>query len=161
MTSTHETHVAPRPEEAAPLSTQPSDPRAIASRVRRDHATIRTLLDDVDRAGTAALERRTRSLDELLRSVWELYLFFEDHLAMEEALVAPILRARVPSGEKRAVAMILEHNEQRRLIRELVDDTECDTKDIATLVAQAVGLVSAFRADMIAEDASLAVLGQV
>jgi len=132
--------------------------KAVAARVRRDHATIRALLDAVERACVAAKERRAGGLDSFRRAVWDLYIAFEEHLDMEEADVAPILRSAGATGEARAVAMVLEHNEQRRVILELVEDTECDAKDVDVLVAEAVTLVQAFGTDMDLEDRSLALL---
>lgn len=131
---------------------------AVAARVQRDHATIRALLDTVERACTAAKERRAGGLDSFRRAVWDLYIAFDDHLAMEEADVAPILRSTGPTGEARAVAMILEHNEQRRVMLELVEDTECDAKEVDALVREGVALVQAFMTDMTLEDRSLATL---
>lgn len=150
METTHQARAA------APTSSL--DPARIAARVRREHATIRTLLDDVERAcalsqGPASGGDRGNA-SRLRRVVWELYLVFDEHLAMEEAHVAPILRER--GGEPRAVAMILEHNEQRRLILELVEDAERDEKPAADVVAEALSLVGAFRTDMDLEESALA-----
>lgn len=133
-------------------------PHEVAVRVRREHAIIRALLDDVERACVAATERRPGGLDQLLRAVWGLHVTFEEHLAMEEALVAPIIRVRETFGDARADDMTYEHEQQRRVLLELVDDTERDTQDTDALVAQTTALVNAFRADMIAEDGWLAVL---
>lgn len=136
-------------------------PREVAARVRREHAIIRALLDDVQRACDAATERRSGAVDQLYRAVWGLHVTFEEHLAMEETLVAPIIRARETFGDARADDMLCEHDQQRRVLLELVDETERDTKDVDALIAQTRGLVEAFRKDMIAEDGWLEVLDQV
>lgn len=128
----------------------------VAARVRREHATLRALLDDVERAGVALRARRPGSMEELLRSIWELHLSFEEHLAMEEELVAPILRATLPFGEMRADALLVEHNEQRWRLLELVDETERDSRSIDALVDLANELVTIFRADMLAEENNFA-----
>jgi hemerythrin-like domain-containing protein len=140
--------------ESVELPRRSSD---LVARVRREHATLRTLLDDVDRAGAAAKERRAGALDRLLRTVWELHVSFEEHLVMEEKLILPMLR-RANLGEARAAALVAEHEQQRRVLLELVEDTERDTKDIDALVAQASELVASFRSDMTAEEAALVVL---
>jgi hemerythrin-like domain-containing protein len=132
--------------------------KRLAERVRRDHATIRTLLDDVERACAVVNEGHAGSQERVRRAVWDLYLVFDEHLAMEEAHVAPVLRAFDARGEQRAVAMILEHNEQRRLILELVEDAEREAKLAAELVCDALALVVAFRTDMEIEESSLAVV---
>ena len=132
-------------------------PRSIAERVRRDHETIRALLDEVERACTAAKELRdSDGLDRFRAAVWDLYTVFDEHRAMEEAHVAPLLRATGAGGEARAVDMILEHNEQRRIILELVEDTEREAKTSHALLAEAAALLVAFRADMTLEELSLA-----
>ena len=136
-----------------------ADLERLLSRVRREHAMIRTLLDDVDRACTLALatgagERATR----LRKTVWDLYLVFDEHLAMEEAHIAPLLRAGGAVGEKRAVDMVLEHNEQRRVMLELVEDAERDQKALGELVRAAQALVAAFRIDMETEESTLSVV---
>lgn len=119
----------------------------LIERVHRDHALLRTLFDAL------AL---TRDVRELRAALWDLYLTFNGHLDMEEMRIAPLLRAG-PAPE-RANAMILEHNEQRRVMLELVEDTECDAKEVDALVSEAVALVLAFRTDMILEERSLASL---
>lgn len=132
--------------------------QAIAARVRRDHGIIHALLDDLERACAVAKERRAGGLDSFRRAVWDLDITFEEHLDMEEAHVAPILRGTGRAGTARAVAMIVEHNEQRRVILGLVEDAESDASDVDTLVAEAVALVGSFRMDMAIEDRSLAAL---
>jgi len=130
----------------------------LADRVRRDHATIRTLLDDVERACAIVKEGRADAPERVRRAVWDLYLVFDEHLAMEEAHVAPLLRSFDARGEQRAVAMILEHNEQRRAILELVEDVEREAKVGSALASDALALVGAFRVDMEIEEGSLAVV---
>lgn len=153
------THVEQRKPGLLPDATGTAlEPRQVAVRVRREHATIRALLDDVDRACIAARERRPGGLKQLLRAVWELYVSFEEHLVMEEAQVVPIIRAHEAFGDMRADEMLAEHDEQRRVLLALVDDTECDTKDTDALVARVAELVASFRSDITAEDAWLAVL---
>ena len=142
----------------APVAAARLERHRLAARVRRDHATIRTLLDDVERACAIVSEGQASSHERVRRAVWDLYLVFDEHLAMEEAHIAPLLRAFDARGEQRAVAMILEHNEQRRVIIELVEDAERDAKRVLELVADALALVLAFRTDMEIEEDSLAIV---
>jgi hemerythrin-like domain-containing protein len=128
----------------------------IWSCVAREHAMIRTLLDELERGGDAAVNRRRGGLEAFRRAVWDLFVAFDDHLSMEERDVLPILRASGARGEARALSMISEHNEQRRVVLELVEDTECDLKEIEALVSQAHALVAAFRTDMELEETALA-----
>jgi hemerythrin-like domain-containing protein len=134
------------------------DARSIAARVKREHGVLRTLLDELERACLFAVRRREGGLARFRRAVWDLYIAFEEHLAMEEKYVAPILRGIDAWGETRALNMILEHNEQRRVMLELVEDTEVDAKDVDALVAEATAFLVAFGRDMALEDQSLASL---
>lgn len=122
----------------------------LIERVHRDHALLRTLFDAL------AL---TRDVRELRAALWDLYLTFNGHLDMEEMRIAPLLRAG-PAPE-RANAMILEHNEQRRVLRELIEDAERDAGTEAELRARANDIVAALREDMAQEETSLspAILG--
>jgi hemerythrin-like domain-containing protein len=140
--------------QAGPASTM--DAARTGARVRVEHGAIRTLLDDVERSASLALDGAATTLARLRRAVWQLYLLFDEHLAMEEAHVAPLLRASGPDGEARAVGMILEHNEQRRRILELVEDAERDEMPAMALIAEASSLVTTFRGDMEIEESSLA-----
>jgi len=142
----------------APAAATRGERDRLHARVRRDHATIRTLLDDIDRACAIVNEGRAGGDERVRTAVWDLYQVFNDHLAMEEAHVAPILRAFDARGEERAVAMILEHNEQRRVILELVEDAEGEAKHLDALVADALALVAAFRLDMEIEDQAIALV---
>jgi hypothetical protein len=142
----------------APKAT-PGDARdwqRMAERVKRDHAMMRALLDDVERACRALDERRPESLVRFRQAVWTLYVAFDEHLATEEGYFAPILRTVDAWGELRVVNMIIEHNDQRRNILELVESAENDTHDGGSgLVAQARALVESFRLDMESEEHSL------
>lgn len=116
----------------------------LIERLRRDHALLRTLFDAL------ALTRNVRELREAL---WDLYLTFNGHLDMEETKIAPLLRAG-PTPE-RATAMILEHNEQRRMLRELVEDAERDTITEAQLRTRTADLIATLRVDMDQEEETL------
>lgn len=131
------------------------DWRRMAERVKRDHATMRALLDDVERACRAVAELRPQRLVRFREAVWTLYVAFDEHLATEEGYFAPILRTVDAWGELRVVNMIIEHNEQRRIILELVERAETEVPDTAALVTQARGLVASFRLDMESEEHSL------
>jgi hemerythrin-like domain-containing protein len=148
---------APEPNRAT-WSVAPEDARdwqRMAERVKRDHATMRALLDDVERACRALDELHPESLVRFRDATWMLYVAFDEHLATEEGYFAPILRTVDAWGEMRVLNMINEHNDQRRIILELVDRAENDLENLAELVDEARGLVSAFRLDMESEESSL------
>jgi hemerythrin-like domain-containing protein len=127
----------------------------MSERVKRDHATMRALLDDVERACRSLEERRPDGLTRFREAVWTLYVAFDEHLATEEGYFAPILRSVDAWGEVRVVNMLTEHNEQRRVILELVQRAEELAADAAAVVAQARELVTTFRLDMDSEDSSM------
>ncbi len=131
------------------------DLHRMAERVKRDHATMRALLDDVERACRAVEEHRPESLKRLRAAVWTLHLAFDEHLANEEACFAPILRNADAWGELRVVNMRAEHAEQRRVILELIASADNDAREADGLVALARALIGSFRTDMDSEDPSL------
>lgn len=135
------------------------DIASVKARVNREHAVIRTLLDVLEDAAKNVNAAPT-GLPSLRRAVWELYVVFDDHLAMEEALVLPHLEKVDAWGPVRAENMLQEHSEQRQLLLALVDDTECDRKDAATLAEEALWIVNALRKDVAAEDEAMEVLNR-
>ena len=143
-----------RPQKATPPD-DARDWRRMAERVKRDHGMMRALLDDVERACRSVEERRPESLVRFREAAWTLYVAFDEHLATEEGYFAPILRTVDAWGELRVVNMIVEHNEQRRIILELVERAESSGDDLAALVTQARGLVTSFRLDMESEEHSM------
>lgn len=120
--------------------------------VLHEHGMIRALLENVRRAMTAAVRSGEHGLPRLRRAVWALYTTFVRHQEMEEAKVAPVLRAFDAWGDTRATAMILEHNEQRRLLVALVEECEREVKTPSEIVAQTGALVDAITEDMATEE---------
>lgn len=153
MTQMAKTRTAARVES---VGAEKLSGESLSRRVRRDHAMIRALLDETERAGAAALMRRAGGIDRFRGAVWDLFIAFDDHVAMEESNVLPLLRTLDEQGGRRAMDMLAEHDEQRRVMLELVEDTECDAKEVDALVAQADALVLAFRDDMLVEERWLA-----
>lgn len=139
-------------EGTSPASENGRDSRRMSERVKRDHATMRALLDDVDRACRALEERRPGSLERLRSAVSSLFVAFDEHLPTEEAYLAPLLRTADPSRELLVLGMLSEHVEQRRVILALVHSADTRGKDPGALVAQARALVGALRTDMDSED---------
>lgn len=131
------------------------DWQRMAERVKRDHATMRALVDDVERACRSLEERRPESLERFRHAVWTLSVAFDDHIATEEASFLPLLRAVDQWGERRVVSLMTEHIEQRRVILELAQSADLVPNDPDALVVQARALVASFRIDMDSEDRSL------
>jgi hypothetical protein len=130
--------------------------RTITERIRQDHARLRLLLDEVERACNAAEREGQRRSERLRETVWELYVAFNAHLALEEAYVAPILRTLDAWGELRATNMLRAHTDQRRLLLELVEGTHYEINGTSALMRDALALIASLRADMVDEESSLA-----
>ncbi|MDB4934207.1 MAG: hypothetical protein JWP87_1179 [Labilithrix sp.] len=128
----------------------------VVERVRRDHRALRGLLDEVEQACDIAKQVSERRCEALRDTVWDLYIAFNAHLALEEAYLAPILRSLDAWGELRAATMLNSHTEQRRAILEIVEGTHYQTKAVSALVVQALALLVLLRADMEDEEATLA-----
>jgi DUF438 domain-containing protein len=127
----------------------------VAARVLEEHRTIRRLLDELERASSFARNGRQESIAQLHKAIWDLYVAFEEHLLFEESDLAPLLR---PAGEDLARKMILEHNEERGALLELVEDSESDARETEDLAAEADALTSRFRSDMFHEERVLSTL---
>lgn len=123
---------------------------AVIGRIEREHATIRALLEQVERALGATETDADVGLQRLRSAVWDLRLAFVAHLDFEEAELAPLWQR---SGEAMAaIAMVLDHNEQRRILCELVEDLESEVLELDALWARTTVLVLALRRDVAAED---------
>lgn len=120
--------------------------------VSKEHLALQRLLEQVERAASAARERRPGGIDRLHMTVWDLYLAVDDHLFVEEKYLAPIL------DEDGAARMIREHNDQRTALLALVEDSEADLRTAEELAAEAVELVVRLRSDMVLEEQTLATL---
>src|SRR5579859_1943559 len=112
---------------------QDVDQGTVVSRVLEEHDAIRILLEDLERASSFAKHGRQDGLAQLNEAVWRVYIAFQDHLLFEERNLAPLLRR---AGEDMARKMILEHNEERSVLLSLVEDSESDALEAATLAAQ-------------------------
>jgi hypothetical protein len=140
------------------------DLAAVTACVLADHRALRVLLDEVERAASSAkrdVRRRQDGVGGLARlheAVWDLYVAFDEHLFLEERDLSPVLAALRPSGEDYARRMVLEHEEQRRALLRLVEDSETDDVGVEQLAGEAIELVVRLRTDMLLEERSLAPL---
>lgn len=130
------------------------DARGVLRRVEREHASLRALLDEVERALVRTRSDGEAALPRLRAMLGDLRITFEDHLAYEESELATLWRMR-DGGRAKVVAMILDHNEQRRVMRELIEDVESDVLPLADVDARTTSLVAALRSDITVEDQAL------
>jgi hypothetical protein len=135
--------------------------RRMAERVKRDHATMRAMLDDIERACRAVEERRPGCLDRFRQATTNLSGAFEEHLAVEAEFLLPILRTADAWGEPRATTMQTEQESRLRSILALGAEADQSPEDTAALVSQARALVEAFERTMDSEERSLDDLGGV
>jgi hemerythrin-like domain-containing protein len=136
---------------------RPTNLAVLGERLRLEHAILRTALEGLARALPRPTARPDPRSTLMLRSAaWELYLTLVSHLEFEETFVAPVVRDHDAWGEERVTRMICEHNEQRRMVRELVEDNESDMKSIGELVTAARAVIAALEVDMRSEERLLA-----
>ena len=121
--------------------------------VAKEHRAIERLLEQVERAASAARDERMGGIDRLHAAVWDLYLAVDDHLFVEEKYLAPLL------DKEAAGKMIHEHNDQRAALLALVEDSEADLRPASELASEAVEIVVRLRSDMVLEERDLAPLG--
>ena len=144
-----------RAASCLPISKPPLDLGAVAACVLEEHREIRRLLDAVARAAEATRADPRHSLEGLRRAIWELYVAFDEHRLFEERDLGPLLAALVPAGVEMTRRMVLEHNDQRDALIQLVEDGETDACGAEELAARALGLVARFRVDVVLEERSL------
>jgi hypothetical protein len=127
----------------------------MAARIKRDHATVRAMLDDIERACRAVEEGRPGCLERFRQAASNLSGAFEEHLAVEAELVVPILRTADAWGEQRATSLQREQESRRRSILALAAGADQSPPDTAALVSEARSLVDAFERTMDSEERSL------
>jgi hypothetical protein len=124
----------------------PSGPNleSIKTRIRADHAAIRTILDRIENlaSGASRAEREVALVDE----IWRLFLVFDEHLGYEERHLFPLVGEI--EGEERTVALREEHRQQRIVLHAMVSACESPSSDGERLADNARWLVESLRADM-------------
>jgi iron-sulfur cluster repair protein YtfE (RIC family) len=124
----------------------------IKAQVQAGHASLRIMLDDLDRqlsrSESSSMEQSVRA--GLSDSVWSLFLALDEHLNMEEHDLLPHLRE---AGGIAAIERIREeHHEQRTVLLAMVDKCEAAPTPTAKIVADVRSLVESLRKDMDRED---------
>ena len=126
----------------------------VQANVRADHVRIRAALDELTRlASTSAQEGgETHWSLELTGAIWGLFLLFDDHLAMEERDLVPLLERTGVWGKVQVERMQQEHRQQRTVLLATVDACDDNTKAPAVIANNARWLVESLRRDMDREE---------
>jgi DUF438 domain-containing protein len=121
----------------------------VQAHVRADHARIRAKLDDVARAaGKDADGAEAGASKELTDAIWELFLIFDAHLAMEERDLVPLLVETGVWGPVPVERLHDEHRQQRTVLLAMVEECDAETRGSAVIADDARWLVASLRRDM-------------
>lgn len=96
------------------------DPSEVRTQILQEHAVLRRRLLHVQQLAERALRRAEVDPLELRAEALALASVFSDHLAMEDAQLAPLLATLDAWGPVRLERMNGEHAVQRRMISELL-----------------------------------------
>jgi hypothetical protein len=122
----------------------------VVDRVRQEHAVLRVLMDRV----LAASCQPPAFPHPLGGAIWDLYITFDSHLAMEEADLVPLIVASA-GGIMHAERWLEEHRQQRTMLLALVSESEEETKPLDQLADDARWLSAVLTKDMEAEEQEL------
>jgi hemerythrin-like domain-containing protein len=135
-------------------------PSAVRARIQREHQQLRELLSQLEAYVSALTVEPPGDLDAVLTHARLLSLRLTEHVDLEDALLAPALRATDAWGEQRAIELVTHHVAQRREISGLLDTLERlsrqpDATAQATLAGTLRGFAAELELDMRHEDAAL------
>jgi hemerythrin-like domain-containing protein len=111
-----------------------------------EHRTLRGLLESLDDAAARVLSSTPGGMTALREATRALDTSFRAHLAMEESVLAPLLRGRALDHMRR------EHRDQRSMLEAILNEVEHDPRDPMRLAHDARWLVVALARDMDVED---------
>jgi hemerythrin-like domain-containing protein len=128
------------------------------SRILDDHARLRGMLDGLERL-IERFDAGGREVGQELRGRGvELFEVFAAHIQLEDAALVPALRGLGESGKARAERLAHEHEEQRELIRYLLDRLGDDHRPSLVVARELQAFVQYVRQDMAHEEE--AILGE-
>jgi hemerythrin-like domain-containing protein len=135
------------------------DLRATEVRLREEHRALERAIDGLH-AGSARLRLGAIPKRDLEDAIYELYVMFDDHLVLEERLLAPLVPRIAPCDAARIQLMLHEHALQRTLFFSTLERTEQGALGCEALVASVARLASVLRADIAIEEELLADLAR-
>lgn len=124
-------------------------PSEVLTRIKYEHAELRERLSRLETHLAALTEGESNASALVLEHARGLSARLAEHVDLEDALLAPTLRATDAWGEQRADALIGHHVEQRREIDALLEKlAELGPRDDAWTVVALVCTVRDFAADL-------------
>jgi hemerythrin HHE cation binding domain-containing protein len=118
------------------------------------HRRIRLLLLRAGAVAEAALEGTPPRPDAVACAIGDIRLAMEVHLAFEEAVLPPLLRADLPLGPERVERLLDEHTRQRAMLAGLYREA-VQHPELPTLAAKLAYLAAWLLADMAEEERCL------
>ena len=118
------------------------------------HERIRALLGRARAVAESALDGEAPSDDAVSSAIGDIRAIMEVHLAFEEAMLLPLLRADLPLGPPRANRLVDEHRRQRGVLAGLHQEAHAHPQ-LPTLAAKLAFLTSWLLADMAEEERCL------
>jgi iron-sulfur cluster repair protein YtfE (RIC family) len=124
-------------------------PSEVLSRIKYEHAELRERMVLLETHLAALSDGEPSGLAQVLEHARGLSARLAEHVDLEDALLAPTLRAADAWGDQRASALIEHHRDQRRDIAALlVALTELSTHHDAWTGVELLCTVRAFAADL-------------
>lgn len=140
-----------------PLGQRELRPSEVRARILREHALLRNVFDDIERLATQACEDEgedgTLAQGLLRERSRDLCLTLSRHIALENTMLAPALRAADGFGDVRAQQLLDEHHNQSHTLTELMESL--DALPIAELSGRIRPFLEALRTDMHHEEHAL------
>jgi iron-sulfur cluster repair protein YtfE (RIC family) len=127
----------------------------VRERVLRDHAALRTTLDQLEPLarevldGASGLRERLRDLGETLLDA------LERHMAWEDAHLAPMLRQADSWGKEREELLRRDHAEQRQVLRYVLEKIRDAERPIALIARNLLDLSAMLRSEIVHEEETL------
>lgn len=118
------------------------------------HGRIRDLLEHARVVAEAALDGDAPSPDAVASAIGDIRSTMEVHLAFEESVLLPLLRADLPIGPQRADRLVDEHLRQRDVLAGLHREARAHP-ELPALAAKLVFLTDWLLADMSEEERCL------
>lgn len=135
---------------APPAAIVPSEVRA---RIRDEHDVLRRLLDECGRLAAKVLDGDKDAQPELCERGRELYRMLIRHIDLEDAILAPALRAAGAKGAQLAQKLEEEHRDQRYRLR--IGLASLEAGWVESLARSMQTLIPSVRTDMQHEEAEL------
>ena len=131
------------------------EPSDVRTRVQRDHAALRTTLDQLELLAREVLDGAP-GLRERLRDLGETLLeSLERHMAWEDEHLAPVLREADAWGKEREELLRRDHVEQRQVLRYVLEKIRDAERPVALVARNLLDFSMMLRNEMTQEEQTL------